>query len=272
MKKSLLLILSILFAVFALYGCAEDEKNDAPDEKNDAPAVNPASEYVGTYYVTFFATKPYASNNHAMDMLVTTGNMSTDCTLADTLGILKKVDGIANVQNGECSADGSNDAKIIGHQAVINYNADTGLVLETKLQMWSEVFSFAQDDTYQYTKYTSVPSSSITSSAVNADSSVLGVSGRNLTTKTSNPKSTFKITKRDDGSLYVELELIEKSVLNGAISANAPTYVILKKNSDTPETVDPIDPNSLFTTKTGIDAADKVFANFKEIPDEASSN
>lgn len=265
MKKSLLLILSILFAVFALYGCAEDEKNDAP-------AVNPASEYVGTYYVTFFATKPYDSNNHAMDMLVTTGNMSTDCTLADTLGILKKVDGIANVQNGECSANGSNDAKIIGHQAVINYNADTGLVLETKLQMWSEVFSFAQDDTYQYTKYTSVPSSSITSSAVNADSSVLGVSGRNLTTKTSNPKSTFKITKRDDGSLYVELELIEKSVLNGAISANAPTYVILEKKSDTPETVDPIDPNSLFKTKTDIDAADKVFANFKEIPDEASSN
>ncbi len=204
-----------------------------------------------------------------MDMLVTTGNMSTDCTLADTLGILKKVDGIANVQNGECSANGSNDAKIIGHQAVINYNADTGLVLETKLQMWSEVFSFAQDDTYQYTKYTSVPSSSITSSAVNADSSVLGVSGRNLTTKTSNPKSTFKITKRDDGSLYVELELIEKSVLNGAISANAPTYVILEKKSDTPETVDP---NSLFETKTDIDAADKVFANFKEIPDEASSN
>lgn len=262
MKKSLLLILSILFAVFALYGCAEDEKNDAPE-------VNPASEYVGTYYVTFFATKPYDSNNHAMDMLVTTGNMSTDCTLADTLGILKKVDGIANVQNGECSANGSNDAKIIGHQAVINYNADTGLVLETKLQMWSEVFSFAQDDTYQYTKYTSVPSSSITSSAVNADSSVLGVSGRNLTTKTSNPKSTFKITKRDDGSLYVELELIEKSVLNGAISANAPTYVILEKKSDTPETVDP---NSLFETKTDIDAADKVFANFKEIPDEASSN
>lgn len=270
MKKSLLLILSILFAVFALYGCAEDEKNDAPeDEKNDAPAVNPASEYVGTYNVTFFATKPYDSDNHTMDMLVTTGNMSTDCTLADTLGILKKVDGIANVQNGECSADGSNDAKIIGHQAVINYNADTGLVLETKLQMWSEVFSFAQDDTYQYTKYTSVPSSSITSSAVNADSSVLGVSGRNLTTKTSNPKSTFKITKRDDGSLYVELELIEKSVLNGAIIANAPTYVILEKKPDTPETVDP---NSLFKTKTDTDAADKVFANFKEIPDEASSN
>ncbi|MDE7034580.1 MAG: hypothetical protein K2O68_06290 [Mucispirillum sp.] len=135
--------------------------------------------------------------------------------------------------------------------------------------MWSEVFSFAQDDTYQYTKYTSVPSSSITSSAVNADSSVLGVSGRNLTTKTSNPKYTFKITKRDDGLLYVELELIEKSVLNGAISANAPTYVILEKKSDTPETVDP---NYLFETKTDIDAADKVFANFKEIPDEASSN
>ena len=152
MKKSLLLILASLFAVFSLTACAEGEVNGG------TPVVNPASEYVGTYDVTFFATKPYDSNNHAMDMLVTKGNMSTDCTMADTLGILKKVDGQANVQDGECAANGSDDAKIIGKQAVINYN-DDGLVLETKLQMWSSVFSFSQDDVYQYTKYTAVPSS-----------------------------------------------------------------------------------------------------------------
>ena len=103
MKKSLLLILASLFAVFSLTACADEDKNDT-------------AEYVGTYDVTFFATKPYDSNNHAMDMLVTTGNMSTDCTMADTLGILKKVDGQANVQDGECAADGSNDAKIIGNR------------------------------------------------------------------------------------------------------------------------------------------------------------
>ena len=254
MKKSLLLILASLFAVFALAGCSDDDNNETP--------VNPASEYVGTYDVTFFATKPYDSNNHALDMLVSTGNMSTNCTMAAELGILKKVDGTANVQNGECSADGSNDAKIVGNQAVISDN--DGLVLETKLQMWSEVFAFAQDDVYQYTKYTAVPYSSITSNDVNADNAVLGVDGRNLTAKTSNPKSTFKITKRDDGSLYVELELIEKSVLNGALLANAPTYVILKKISDTPETVDP---NSLFKTETGIEAAYKIYSDFNPNPD-----
>lgn len=30
MKKSLLLILASLFAIFALAGCAEEEKNDTP--------------------------------------------------------------------------------------------------------------------------------------------------------------------------------------------------------------------------------------------------
>ena len=260
MKKSLLLILASLFAVFSLTACADEDKNDT--------AVNPASEYVGTYDVTFFATKPYDSNNHAMDMLVTRGNMSTDCKMADTLGILKKVDGQANVQDGECAADGSNDAKIIGQQAVINYN-DDGLVLETKLQMWSSVFSFSQDDVYQYTKYTAVPSSSVTSNAINnVANPVLGVSGRNLTTKTLNPKSTFKITKRDDGTLYVELELMEKSVLNGQLKANAPTYVILKKiSSDKP---DPVDPNTLFTTTSDNDTADGIYAKFKPTPDEAA--
>ena len=290
MKKSLLLILASLFAVFSLTACADEDKNDTAGEVNGGtPVVNPASEYVGTYDVTFFATKPYDSNNHAMDMLVTTGNMSTDCTMADTypyktrlvslgnmstdctmadtLGILKKVDGQANVQDGECAADGSNDAKIIGKQAVINYN-DDGLVLETKLQMWSSVFSLSQDDVYQYTKYTAVPSSSVTSNAINnVANPVLGVSGRNLTTKTLNPKSTFKITKRDDGTLYVELELMEKSVLNGQLKANAPTYVILKKKLDKPE---PVDPNTLFTTTSGNDTADGIYAKFKPTPDEAA--
>ncbi len=268
MKKSLLLILASLFAVFSLTACADEDKNDTAGEVNGGtPVVNPASEYVGTYDVTFFATKPYDSNNHAMDMLVTTGNMSTDCTMADTLGILKKVDGQANVKDGECAADGSNDAKIIGKQAVINYN-DDGLVLETKLQMWSSVFSFSQDDVYQYTKYTAVPSSSVTSNAINnVANPVLGVSGRNLTTKTLNPKSTFKITKRDDGTLYVELELMEKSVLNGQLKANAPTYVILKKKLDKPE---PVDPNTLFTTTSGNDTADGIYAKFKPTPDEAA--
>ena len=255
MKKSLLLILASLFAVFSLTACADEDK-----------VVNPASEYVGTYDVTFFATKPYDPNDHATDMLAI-GNMSTDCTMADILGILKKVDGQANVQGGECAADGSNDAKIIGKQAVINYN-DDGLVLETKLQMWSSVFSVSKDDVYQYTKYTAVPSSSVTSNAINnVANPASGVSGRNLTTKTSNPKSTFKITKRDDGTLYVELELMEKSVLNGQLKANAPTYVILKKKLDKPE---PVDPNTLFTTTSGDDTADGIYAKFKPTPDEAA--
>ena len=262
MKKSLLLILASLFAVFSLTACADEDKNDTP-------VVNPASEYVGNYDVTFFATKPYDSDNHTMDTLVATGNMSTDCTMADTLGLLTKVDGQANVQNGECAADGSNDAKIIGQQAVINYN-DDGLVLETKLQMWSSVFSFSQDDVYQYTKYTAVPSSSVTSNAINdVANPVLGVSGRNLTTKTLNPKSTFKITKRDDGTLYVELELKEKSVLNGQLKANAPTYVILKKNLYKPKP-EPVDPNTLFTTTSDNDTADGIYATFKPTPDEAA--
>ena len=63
MKKSLLLILASLFAIFALAGCAEEEKSETPAETSPTvvpidPASNPAAltDLLGHYEITFFHT------------------------------------------------------------------------------------------------------------------------------------------------------------------------------------------------------------------------
>ncbi|WP_242347645.1 hypothetical protein [Mucispirillum schaedleri] len=278
MKKSLLLILASLFAVFSLTACADEDKNDTAGEVNGGtPVVNPASEYVGTYDVTFFATKP--SMGGQFDM-VAMGTMTTDCAKAGELGILTPVDKESPDVKSECKINGELNkdiANIIDQQAVITYDENTGLTIETKLQIWKEIMSLSPNDIYQYTKYTAVPVTSITAEGVNVVSAnaVKGVSGRHLTAKSTNPLSTFKVTKMSDGNLYVELDLIDKETLVGKV--NAPTYVILKKKSDTPVT---INPDSLFTSQTGIACSeeqaqqnmcpDDFYAKFKPTPDEAA--
>lgn len=266
MKKSLLLILASLFSVFALAGCSDDD--------NDTPPVNPASEYVGSYDVTFFATKPSMGGTFDMAAM---GTMTTDCAKADDLGILKAVDKENPDVKTECKINGalnSDIANIVGQQAVITYDENTGLTIETKLQIWKDIMVLSPNDTYQYTKYEAVPVTNITAEGINVteETAVKGVSGRHLTARSENPSSTFKVTKMSGGELYVELNLVDKETMVGKV--NAPTYVILKKKSGTPETVDP---NSLFITKTGIDCSeeqaesgmcpDDIYAGFNSNPD-----
>ena len=80
MKKSFLLILASLFAIFALSGCADDSKNDTP-----VVTPNPLAEQVkqfaeGYYKITFFYTdgagyKPFSSDCvKAGDMNLSTQN------------------------------------------------------------------------------------------------------------------------------------------------------------------------------------------------------
>lgn len=272
MKKSLLLILASFFAVFALAGCSDDDNNDTPP-------VNPASEYVGTYKVTFFATKP--SSGGTFDMAAM-GTMTTDCKKANDLGILNAVYDKEPDVKTECKGNGqlnSDIANIIDQQAVISYDENTGLTIETKLQIWKDIMVLSPNDTYQYTKYTAVPVANITAKGINVDNTtaVKGVSGRHLTAKSENSLSTFKVTKISDSELYVELNLVDKETLVGKV--NAPTYVILEKKSATPET---IDPNSLFKTKTGIACneeqqqsgmcPDDIYADFKPTPDDETTS
>ena len=60
MKKSLLLILASLFAIFALSGCAEDSNNDNGGTTPPAPTPSPLPEDIstlkGTYDINFFYT------------------------------------------------------------------------------------------------------------------------------------------------------------------------------------------------------------------------
>ncbi|MDE7315928.1 MAG: hypothetical protein K2N11_09560 [Mucispirillum sp.] len=273
MKKSLLLILASLFAVFALAGCSDDDNNETPPP---TPIDLEKPETLkGAYNVTFFATKPTSGGTFDMAAM---GTMTTDCVKADELGILKAVDSERLDVKTECKRNGalnSDIANIVGQQAVITYNENTGLTIETKLQIWKDIMVMSPNDTYQYTKYTSVPATNITAEGINVveETAVKGVSGRHLTAKSENPSSTFKVTKMSDSELYVELNLVDKETMVGKVQA--PTYVILNKKSDTPETVDP---NSLFTTKTGITCSeeqaeadkcpDQIYAKFIQDPDD----
>lgn len=271
MKKSLLLILASLFSVFALAGCSDDDNNDTPPP---TPIDLEKPETLkGAYNVTFFATKPSMGGTFDMAAM---GTMTTDCAKADELGILKAVDKENPDVKTECKINGvlnSDIANIVGQQAVITYDENTGLTIETKLQIWKDIMVLSPNDTYQYTKYEAVPVTNITAEGINVvEDAVKGVSGRHLTARSENPLSTFKVTKMSDSELYVELNLVDKETFIGKVQA--PTYVILKKKSDIPET---IDPNSLFTTKTGIACSeeqaesgkcpDDIYAGFNQNPD-----
>lgn len=216
------------------------------------PDLSNPESLQGKYDVEFFATKPTG--------LGAMGTMSTNCAKAAELGLLVPTDN-KTANYAECKADETDNAVIYGKQAVINYNATDGLILETKLQIWKSIMSLSPDDAYQYTKYSAVMPADITSEGININNQSKGVTGRNLTTLTENPESTFKITKMTDGALYVELELKDKATLIGNV--DAPTYVILRKTSNISETVNP---NSLFVTTTGDAAADSAYSGFLEEP------
>lgn len=289
MKKFLLVFLASLSMPLMLASCdgttdsvkPDDNKTNQGDNSSNSdgngtkPEDNSTSSNAidfskpetlqGTYDVTFFATKPTG--------LGALGTMSTNCNKAGELKILTPVtlgpDDSLDAAQGQCTPDGKYDAKIIGQQAIISYDPKNGLTLQTKLQLWHEIMSMSPNDTYQHTVYTTVPVKNITAAGINTDNknAVIGVSGRHLIAKTSNPKSTFKITKLENGDLYVDLTLKDKKVdvLGSPMTIDAPTFVILKKKSNTPEKVDP---NSLFKTTINIEAADKIFKTFKQTPDD----
>lgn len=269
MKKFLLVFLASLSMPLMLASCdgttdsvkPDDNKTNHGDNLSNAIDFSKPETLQGTYDVTFFATKPTGFG--------AIGTMSTDCNKAGELKILTPVtlgpDESIDASKGQCKSDGSYDATIIGQQAIISYDPTNGMTLQTKLQLWHPIMTMSENDTYQHTTYSTVPLKNITTEGINTDNktAVKGVNGRNLIEKSSNPESTFKITKQKDGNLYVELYLKDKKTVIGNV--DAPTYVILKKKSNTPEKVDP---NSLFRTTTGITEADKIYAKFKQKPNE----
>lgn len=218
MKKSLLLILASLFAIFALTGCAEDSKNDTP-----APTVTPIdlssiekyATLVGTYEITFFYT--------------------------DGAGFLPLSNDCANVPTYIAGAQACAETNQVAMQGKGTITMDminqTGKLV-TKIQMTNDMMingqlaTLLKDQQYNYTVFTDIPVTAISANGINLDNTVKGTTGRNLTKLVNAPESTYSFTVADD-----KLTIINSMVDTSSVAA-ANVTVRMKKISDIPETLD----------------------------------
>lgn len=174
MKKSLLLILASLFAVFALAGCAEDSKNNnggTTPTPTPTPSPLPAdiSTLKGTYNIDFF----YTDGGGA-------AVVTTDCT---------KVTEYVGSSAKQC-ADAVTETVDYTGRLTFDVLADGSVKIISKIQMSGGAFenTFLGQQAkklganYNYTKYTTIPANAISTTKINdpeTGHSVKGVQGRN---------------------------------------------------------------------------------------------
>ncbi len=225
MKKSLLLILASLFAIFALAGCAEEEKNDTPAVIQ--PTLSNVSSLNGTYDIEFFYVNAVIAA------------LTTDCSK------------VGEYAPGETKcADNDNDSVKHYGQATITVNPNGSVKVFSKIQINGGVFDqtegtgslinmFAADKRYNFTEYTTIPASAITSTAVN-DKTVTGTYGRSankVVDETESVNNTFTFTVEPDGTVV--------NVLTDVTVMPANTIVRMKKVSND---VIALDPNTAYET------------------------
>lgn len=223
MKKSLLLILASLFAIFALAGCAEEE--------NDAPTLSNISSLNGTYDIEFFYVNAVIAA------------LTTDCS---------KVEEYASGET-QCRDNATDSVQHYG-QATITVNPDGSVKVFSKIQINGGVFDqtegvgplinkVAADKRYNFTEYKTIPASAINETAVNdstADSAVTGTYGRSadkLVEETKSVNNTFTFTVEPDGTVV--------NVLTDVTVMPANTIVRMKKVSND---VIALDPNTAYET------------------------
>lgn len=220
MKKSLLLILASLFAIFALAGCAEEE--------NDAPTLSNISSLNGTYDIEFFYVNAVIAA------------LTTDCS---------KVEEYASGET-QCRDNATDSVQHYG-QATITVNPDGSVKVFSKIQINGGVFDqteglinqVAADKRYNFTEYKTIPASAITETAVNDStkaSAVTGTYGRSadkLVEETKSVNNTFTFTVEPDGTVV--------NVLTDVTVMPANTIVRMKKVSND---VIALDPNTAYET------------------------
>lgn len=242
MKKSLLLILASLFAIFALTGCAEDSKNDTPAP---TPGSVP-SELAGTYNVTFFGSQVTnaKSDNPVFATTADALYISNDCVKAAEL--YPDVIGVNNKNN--CGVD--TQSTLLDGQVVISV-VNGNMTITSRMQMEGGAVDLSEADKYQYTIYN-----------VASTTSGTGVTGWNYdvannapsAAATDFPNSPFTVTQLEDGSVRIDMTLVDKSVnafgMQGIVDAK--NTIILTKVNDTVVTLE----NKIqkpFTTNTPVD-------------------
>ena len=228
MKKSLLLILASLFAIFALAGCAEEE-NDAPALIQ--PTLSNVSSLNGTYDIEFFYVNAVIAA------------LTTDCS---------KVEEYASGET-QCRDNATDSVQHYG-QATITVNPDGSVKVFSKIQINGGVFDqtegvgslinqVAADKRYNFTEYKTIPASAINATAVNDSTvafAVTGTYGRSadkLVEETKSVNNTFTFTVEPDGTVV--------NVLTDVTVMPANTIVRMKKVSND---VIALDPNTAYET------------------------
>lgn len=229
MKKSLLLILASLFAIFALSGCAEEEKNDTPAETTPPTVVpidpaNPEalSSLLGYYEITFFHTNGGK-----------TLSISSDCT---------KVAYYTGSADEKC-VQGTNSVEMKGYGEVLLSNDYKYINITTKMQMTNDKFKnpgaedilwyAGKSSQYNYTVYKPIPVTAIANGAVNdGKNAVTGTTGRNLEKNVSSPTDTYKFELLSDGSIRNTMKNMSATA---QLVGGADVTIIMKKIDAIPD-------------------------------------
>ena len=237
MKKSLLLILASLFTVFALTGCADEEKNDTPVITQ--PILSDLKSLQGTYDIEFFYT--YA----------TVATLTNDCSkLQEYVGSdARKCSNIANQRDSEMQGKGSIavfECSNIANQRDSEMQGKNCVKIITKVQLDGGGFNnpmvaqVAKNQKYNYTVYNDIPDSAVKGKYLNLDNVTKGTTGRNADSFADSKDDTYNITIENG---IVIIDMIKYTGIS--IAKTAPVVVRMKKVSDNVET---LDPNTAFPT------------------------
>ncbi len=225
MKKSLLLILASLFTVFALTGCADEEKNDTPvitqptlsESEITQPTLSDLKSLQGTYDIEFFYTN------------ATVATLTNDCSkLQEYVG-----------SDAKCS-----NSEMQGKGSIAVSNGCVKII--TKVQLDGGGFNnptvaqAAKNQKYNYTVYNDIPVSAVKDNYLNLDNVTKGTTGRNADSLVDSKDDTYNITIENG---IVIIDMIKDTGIS--IAKTAPVVVRMKKVSDNVET---LDPNTAFPT------------------------
>lgn len=236
MKKSFLILLSSILAVFLITGCADDTtSNNGGTGNNGGGSVTFPEELnslLGTYEVTFFGSQ-------VTNVRVTSGVMpadtysafyiSNDCAKATEL--FPDVIGVDGKNNCDAS---TGQSTLLEGVVQFSKNANNQLAVTSRMQMEGGSVDLSESDKYQFTEY--YPTSDF------ATLSGKGVKGWNYdatnntpsATATDFPESPYTVTINADGTVRVDMTLANKNVSAlgmGTATVDAKNTIILTKTS-----------------------------------------
>lgn len=223
MKKFLLLVLSL--SVLAVLSACSDSGSSNNGGGAQTPIDVKALE--GTYDIEFFYTD---GGGYVV--------LATDCS---------KVTEYLGADAVPC-ANPATDSLAHTGEGTIQVNADGSVKVQTKVQVNGAVFDsglglLAVGNKFNFTDFTLIPASAITSNYINDNSvasHVKGTNGRNSIALTPSPESTYQFSVLADGTVV-------NNMLDTSSAIPANVMVRMKKKSDT---VTPLNPNTAYDTPT----------------------